>query len=151
MWAAQGITHSGDRRTAPSAGALYPLELYAVTTGEVLHYLPAEHLAEQWPSTLALAALAEATPNGDVVRQASTTFVITGVTARTADMYGARATRYVALEAGHAAQNLCLQVVGLGLGAVTIGAFDDDAVATALALSPGEVAYYLIPVGSERA
>ena len=137
MWAAQGITHGGNRRSAPSAGALYPLELYVVTNSQVLHYLPAGHRAELWPSSGALAALAGATPNGEVVRQAPAIFVVVGVIDRTAQKYGRNASRYVALEAGHAAQNLCLQAVGVQLGAVTIGALDENVVARALPLSPG--------------
>jgi nitroreductase len=61
--------------------------------------------------------------------------------------YGDRADRYVLLEAGHAAQNLLLEAVAMGLGAVPIGAFDDVAVSQAMELADGEVPLYLIPVG----
>jgi nitroreductase len=73
--------------------------------------------------------------------------VVVGVIDRTAQKYGTNASRYVALEAGHAAQNLCLQAVGVQLGAVTIGALDENVVARALPLLPGETPYYLLPVG----
>jgi nitroreductase len=69
------------------------------------------------------------------------------VPARTAAAYGSRATRYVDLEAGHAAQNVLLQAVAIGLVAVPIGAFDDGAVAAALALPDGHEPRYLLPVG----
>ena len=92
MWAAQGITHAGDRTTAPSAGALFPLELHVVTSSRVRRYLPVGHRAEQWTSAVARSVLADATPNGDVVRQAPATFVIAGITGRTARKHGPNAS-----------------------------------------------------------
>ena len=78
-------------------------------------------------------------------------FVITGVHERTAIKYGQRRTpRYVQMEAGHAAQNLLLQAVALGLGAVPVGAFYDDSVREVLSLSGAETPLYLIPVGHPR-
>ncbi|UCC76145.1 MAG: nitroreductase family protein, partial [Anaerolineales bacterium] len=83
----------------------------------------------------------------EALEQAAATFVLTAVYARTAGKYGARAERYVKLEAGHAAENLLLQAVALGLGAVVIGAFYDADVAAALAVGADEEPLYLIPVG----
>ena len=74
-------------------------------------------------------------------------FVFAAVLQRTAVKYGDRARRYVHLEAGHAAENLLLQAVSLGLGAVLIGAFNDAEVSTALALPTDQAPLYLIPVG----
>ncbi|MBM3696522.1 MAG: SagB/ThcOx family dehydrogenase, partial [Actinobacteria bacterium] len=70
-----------------------------------------------------------------------------GVVERTAERYGGRAERYVILEAGHAAQNILLQAVALGLGAVPVGAFDDGAVRRVLAMSASWTPLYIIPVG----
>lgn len=146
LWAAQGITADWGGRTAPSAGGIYPLEAYVVAGDEVLHYLPDGHRAQAWRLSGAQQALARAVGQ-DAVADAPAAFVLTGVVARTAEKYGDRAERYVLLEVGHAAQNLLLQATGLGLGAVTIGAFDDDALAAVLALGEGERPYYVIPVG----
>ncbi len=78
-------------------------------------------------------------------------FVITAVYARTAKKYGeVRSRRYVDMEIGHAAQNLLLQAVALGLAGVPIGAFHDDRIARALALPEHEEPRYLIPVGWPR-
>jgi SagB-type dehydrogenase family enzyme len=75
-------------------------------------------------------------------------FVVTAVYARTERKYGAaRSPRYVHLEAGHAAQNLLLQAVALGLGAVPIGAFDDEGVQEVLGIPEDHRPLYLIPVG----
>jgi len=147
FWAAQGITNERGFRTAPSAGALYPLELYAATDDGIYHYEPRGHRAElrrieDWRSPLCRAALRQ-----DAVCQAPVVFVVTAVYARTAAKYGERAERYVRLEAGHAAQNLLLQAVALGLGAVPIGAFYDDQVQAALGLPADHEPLYLIPVG----
>ena len=147
FWAAQGVTRSWGGRTAPSAGALYPLEVYAATAKGVYHYLPDNHRAEVSLEQDVRTALWAAGLRQDCLRQAPTIFAITAVYERTAGKYGKRAERYVELEAGHAAQNLLLQAAALGLGAVPIGAFDDESVASALQLPAGEAPLYLIPVG----
>ena len=73
--------------------------------------------------------------------------MFTAVEQRTTRKYGRRGVRYVHIEVGHAAQNLVLQATVLGLGGVTVGAFDDGAVARVLELPDGEVPLYLVPVG----
>lgn len=145
LWAAQGITSESGGRTAPSAGALYPLEVYVVTEAAVLHYLPDGHRAETRESATVRSAVADAVGQ-DAARAAPAVVVIAGVL-RVEPKYGGRAERYVLLEAGHAAQNLLLAATALGLGAVPIGAFGDDALARALDLPPGEETVYAIPVG----
>jgi SagB-type dehydrogenase family enzyme len=147
FWAAQGTTRSWGGRTAPSAGALYPLELYAATAEGVYHYLTADHRAELKTDEDRREALWAAGLQQEALQQAAATFVFTAIYERTAGRYGERAERYVKLEAGHAAENLLLQAVALGLGAVVIGAFYDDDVAAALAVEAEEEPLYLIPVG----
>jgi SagB-type dehydrogenase family enzyme len=151
LWAAQGVTDAQGRRTAPSAGALYPLELYAVTAEGASHYLPAEHALlpvkdGDLRPRLRTAAFDQA-PIGD----APLVVVVVGVPSRTEAKYGVdRARRYVALEAGHAAQDLLLQAVALGLGGVPIGAFNDPGVAGVLGLPADEEPLYLLAVGHPR-
>jgi SagB-type dehydrogenase family enzyme len=148
LWAAQGVTHSAGYRTAPSAGALYPLEIYVATDHEVLQYEPARHRVRAVADEDVRARLRTAALSQPAVGTAPAVFIIVAVVERTAAKYGrSRARRYVQLEAGHAAQNLLLQAVALGLGAVPIGAFDDDAVARNLRLPAGQEPLYLIPVG----
>jgi SagB-type dehydrogenase family enzyme len=148
LWAAQGMTNSAGFRTAPSAGARYPLEIYLATAGGVFHYEPSGHRLSAVGRDDARQALYEAGLRQEPIRQAPTVFVVTAVYARTAARYGEeRGPRYVHLEAGHAAQNLLLQAVALGLGAVPIGAFDDEEVQAALGLPPDHEPLYLIPVG----
>jgi len=150
LWAAQGVTDPLAQRTAPSAGALYPLEVYAVTPTAVLHYEPAGHAVTVRFEGDYRPALQAAAWSQDPVGEAPVTFVIAAVVERTAAKYGERATRYVQLEAGHTAQNILLQAVALGLGGVPIGAFRDDEVAALLELRGAERPVYLVPVGHPR-
>lgn len=151
LWAAQGITDRAGVRTAPLAGALYPLELYLATRAGLEHYEPGGHQLVRLSDDDPRAALARAAHGQAAVASAPAVVVITGVPARTAAKYGAeRAVRCVQLEAGHAAQNLLLEAVALGLGAVPVGAFDDAAVLRTLPPARGLVPLYLIPVGHPR-
>ena len=152
LWAAQGVTSPAGYRTAPSAGALYPLEIYAVVArveglaAGVYHYLPREHKLEFLTSGDKLTALQTAALDQSAVGQSAVCLVISGVFERTAQKYGARAERYVYLEAGHAAQNVYLQATALGLGMVTIGAFDEQALPEILEVEINQP-IYLLPVG----
>jgi SagB-type dehydrogenase family enzyme len=147
LWAAQGITAEWGGRTAPSAGALYPLEVYVVTDDGVLHYLPDGHRVEARESATVRLAVSDAVGQ-EAASLAPAVVVITAVPARVERKYAGRAERYLLLEAGHAAQNLLLAATALGLGAVPIGAFGDDALAQALDLPAGEQTVYAIPVGT---
>lgn len=147
-WATQGITEPVEGlRTAPSAGALYPLEVYFTCATEVLHYVPSRHGFERKRVGDLRESLADAALGQAVIRRAPCTVVITSFTARTRIKYGDRATRYVSLEAGHVAQNLLLEATSRGLAGVPIGAFDDTRVARLFALGPDEEPLYLIALG----
>lgn len=152
LWAAQGITHPRGLRTAPSAGALYPLDLFVVA-GNIAtlpagtfryephghHLVPVEE-GDQRPG-LADAALGQSS-----IRKAPMVIAIIADERKTTIKYGERGVRNVHLEAGHAAQNICLQAEALGLGSVVLGAFSDKDVAN-LFRSPGRQPLYLIPLG----
>ena len=91
--------------------------------------------------------LASAALGQSSIREGAIVVVISGVYERTTDKYGERGVRYVHMEAGHAAQNVCLESTALGLGNVVIGSFDDDEVSELLGLAPEETPLYIIPVG----
>jgi SagB-type dehydrogenase family enzyme len=155
LWAAQGVTldrgpSSAGLRSAPSAGALYPLESYVVTGQGLYRYLPAEHALLPSPKLGLRQALWEAGLKQDWIREAPAVFCLAALYQRTATRYGERAARYVHLEAGHAAENLLLQAVALGLGGVVIGAFHDGQVQRALDLPEEQAPLYLIPVGHPK-
>ena len=150
-WAAQGITDRAQGfRTAPSAGALYPLELYFVTSAGVLHYVPQSHAFEQRSNRDLRRELSRAALDQEALRLAACDIVITSVTARTRKKYGERATRFVAIEAGHVAQNLLLQATARGLVGVPIGGMDDDAVSGVLNLGPAQEPLYMVAIGHSR-
>jgi SagB-type dehydrogenase family enzyme len=147
-WAIQGITHPAGYRTAPSAGALYPLEVYVLLPQGVYHYEPQAHTLTRWQEGDLRPALHAVALRQDAIVQAPAVFVITAVYERTEAKYGKqRSPRYVHLEAGHAAQNFLLQAVALGLGSVPIGAFYDQGVQEALNLPADHQPLYLLPVG----
>lgn len=147
FWAGQGITDAEGHRTAPSAGARYPLELYAVTANEVLHYLPDGHRVERRSDTTTLRRLGDVAFGQRYVGTAPVVIVVVGVDARTEAEYGALAADFVEREAGHATQNVLLQATALDLAAVPVGGFDPADVARLLALPPGQDVHYLVPVG----
>ena len=151
LWSAQGITHPAGYRTAPSAGALYPLEVYVVTPVGNYHYEPSEHRLILHQQGDFRPSLFEAALKQNAVLNAPAVFIIAAVYERTAVKYGQeRSPRYVHLEAGHATQNLLLQAVAFDLGGVPIGAFYDEAVKEALSLSDDHQPLYLIPVGHPK-
>ena len=151
LWAAQGITHAEGLRTAPSAGALYPLEIYVASAGGFYRYEARPHQLARLSDRDLRAAMRRAALDQEAITQAPAVFVIAAVYERTSRKYGAaRTPRYLHMEVGHAAQNLLLEAVALGLGGVPIGAFEDEALQKALALPVDQCPLYLIPVGHPR-
>lgn len=153
LWAAQGVTGPEGQRTAPSAGALYPLEIHVVAgdvaglPAGVYRYVPADHVLVRAASGDRREALAAAALDQDWMARAPAILVIAAIQERTARKYGARSERYVPFEAGCAAENAALQAVALGLGTVVVGAFRDDAVTAVAALRSGERPIAIMPVG----
>jgi len=149
LWSASGKNLY--RRTAPSAGAAYPLEIYLVV-GEVeglepgiYHYSPPRHSLEMTKghdvrSRLSLAALGQ-----EMVEEAPVNIIIAADYGRTTGHYGQRGHRYVQMEVGHVGQNVSLQAIALSLGTVMIGAFGDKEVKEVLGID--EEPLYIIPVG----
>lgn len=149
-WAAQGISSPG-HRTAPSAGALYPLAIY-VQVSRASGFPPGLYRYQPDHHRLDLIApakqgdLSQASTQ-DWLAKAPAIFAITANPERTEQKYGQRAERYAHLEAGHAAQNLLLQATALNVCVTSVGAFDDKMVSRILRLPKGEFPLYLIPAG----
>jgi SagB-type dehydrogenase family enzyme len=147
LWAGQGITSADGKRTAPSAGGLYPIELYVVDATRLIHYLPAGHRIEIRPEADLRPELQDAAFGQGVIGAAPQLVVVAAVYARTAAKYGARAHGYVDLEAGHVAQNILLQATALHLAAVPVGGLDGARAAQVLSLPPDQTVLYLVPIG----
>ena len=153
LWAAQGITRGSDFRAAPSAGALYPLEIYLVAgsvkdlKAGVYRYVPAAHHLVMIKAGDLRTALSGASLGQRSIATAPASLVIAAVYQRTAAKYGSRAGRYVHIEVGHVGQNILLQATAIKLGTVVIGAFDDQAVQQVLDLPVDHEPICIIPAG----
>ncbi len=154
LWAAQGITSPEGLRTAPSAGALYPLEI-ALVAGRVAglapgiyRYAPSGHALQQIGAGDVRAALARAALDQQWIQVAPAVIVFSAVEKRTIRKYGNRGLSYIYIEVGHAAQNVFLQAEALGLGAAAVGAFDEKEIAGLLRLPTEQRPLYLMPVGT---
>ena len=155
LWAAQGVTDSQGRRTAPSAGALYPLQLYLVAgdvaslTKGIYKYHPDGHEIIRTVEGDKRMELSGAALGQTAVRDAAAVLLITAIYGKTSARYGERGIRYVHIETGHVGQNICLQAVALKLGAVVIGAFDDALVKRIANLPPQEEPLYMAAIGKK--
>ena len=150
LWAAQGITRDWGGRTAPSAGALYPLELYLALLDGFFHYIPRNHQLMHISDGNFIEDLAAVALGQQCIRESSAVVVIAAVYKRIEQKYGRRGERYAKVEAGHAAQNILLQAVSQGIGAVPVGAFYDEDVRKVLSLPSDHEPLYLIPLGHAR-
>lgn len=137
LFAAQGVTgreQGYHLRAAPSAGALYPIEIYVAVSRVsdlkpgLYHYVPSAHSLECMQEGNFAARLGSAALGQEMVEDAGACFILTAVFERATHKYGERGYRYAYMEAGHISQNIFLQAVSLGLGSVCVGAFFDDTV-----------------------
>ncbi len=153
LWAAQGINRPNGMRTAPSAGALYPLEVYLIAgnvddlSPGVYLYHPHNHALELINGADLRADLARAALRQSCIAKGAIDLVLAGVYEQTAMKYGSRAHQYVHMEIGHAAQNIYLQAAALDLGTVVVGAFDDEEVQHVLKMKKNETPLCIMPVG----
>ena len=159
LWAANGINPKREgRRTVPSAGALFPLDLYVVVgdpgvregAAGVYHYDAWSHALRMLQPGDKRKGLAQSCVGQMWVARAPVVIVIAGEYERTTRKYGERGIRYVHMEAGHAAQNLLLQTRTVGLSAGIVGAFYDDTVSQVLGLPSTHRPLLVLPVGSPR-
>lgn len=156
LWAAQGLTGNEGKRTAPSAGAIYPLSIYLVAAN--VNDLPAA--VYRYDSVChSLIRIEE----GDKRKQLYGAALMQGALRHCAAIlvfaadyrpvmmkYFEKAKRYVHMEVGHAAQNVCLQAVSLGIGTVMMGAFLSTAVKKVIQLRANEEPLYLMPLGKPQ-
>jgi SagB-type dehydrogenase family enzyme len=141
LYAAQGINDpEGKKRTVPSAMAIYPLEIYAVCPEAVYHYIPNGHMIEKVVDGDFRSRMSNRTGAGMYI-------AITGIFSRFPEKFGEKSRDFTFMEAGHCAQNILLQAVALGLGAVPTAGFPEKDVSEILNLSTECKPIYVIPVG----
>jgi len=149
-WAGQGITdREKGLRTAPSAGALYPMELYFAIPDGLFVYRPIKHSLEQILAQDVRGQLAAAASGQEAVARAGCDIVVAGSMKKLAAQFRNEARKYVWLEAGHIAQNIQLQAVCLGLGSVAIGGFDTIAVSRICRLTRDLSPIYIMCIGHQ--
>ena len=153
LWAAQGVTDPLGLRSAPSAGALYPLTLFLVA-GDVARlpaglyrYTPSSHALEPVQTGDLRGGMVDAALHQDWMRGVPITLVVTAHYSRTTSKYGDRGVRYVHIESGHVAQNVYLQATALNLGTTIVGAFRDEQLKAALGLPNDAHPICLLPIG----
>ena len=148
LWSAQGINRKGTHfKTCPSAGATYPLTAYVITDEGIFRYISEGHKLEKITGGDHREVLSQACLGQHCVAEAPLSVVFTAVYENTTKKYGERGIMYVHMEAGHAAQNIHLQAVALGMGSVPVGAFSDEKMAKILKCDKNEIPLYIVPVG----
>jgi SagB-type dehydrogenase family enzyme len=153
LWSAQGITSARGFRTAPSAGALYPLEIYVIAgnikdlPSGIYKYRPRDHALLEIVSGDRRSDFSRAALHQSSIKKAPVVILLCAVYERTTGKYGQRGIRYVHMEVGHAAQNVCLQAIALGLHTAVIGAFRDEEVKAIANLPADEQPLYFVPIG----
>ncbi|HUT46156.1 MAG TPA: DJ-1/PfpI family protein [Sedimentisphaerales bacterium] len=147
-WAGQGITEpQRGLRTAPSAGAIYPIELLFATQEGLFVYRPADHSLLQTGNQDIRNMLAAAASMAESVAGAGCDIIVAGAVRKLTSQYKDKARTYMHMEAGHIAQNIQLQAVCLDLGSVTVGGFDSKEVRKVCKLSRDLEPLYIICVG----
>jgi SagB-type dehydrogenase family enzyme len=155
LWSAQGITGTGGRRAAPSAGATYPLEIFIVI-GEhgvenlasgIYHYDVDSHSLSLHLMGDLRQKIAEVALSQSFIANCPVDIVICALYTRTAYRYGRRGERYVHMEVGHVGQSISLQAVALGLATVMVGAFEDNELRRILKIEEQIKPLYIIPLG----
>ena len=156
LWAAQGITDDAGHRTAPSAVAIYPLKIY-IAVGNVQGlqdgiyiYFPEDHSLSLTALGDRREELSDAAMGQPSIRQGAAAFIITANYDIVMSRFNERGEMFTHLEAGHAAQNLCLQAAALDLGVVTAGLIDYKKVAAVLDLPSTLHPVYVIPAGKKE-
>ena len=155
LWSAQGITNERGFRTAPSAGATFPLEMYVVVNNVdglrkgIYHYSPHDNHIEMLNDEDVSSDLMRACLSQSMIVDGGAVLIFAAVFERTTARYGERGERYVYNEIGHASQNVHLQAAALDLGTVVIGAYRDDEVEEILKLGEDIKVLYLMPIGKQ--
>jgi SagB-type dehydrogenase family enzyme len=153
LWSGQGVTNERGFRTAPSAGATFPLDLYVVINNVnglakgLYQYLHNSHELRMLNKTIDVESLSRACLGQRMITDAGAVIIFGAIFERTTARYGDRGERYVHNEVGHASQNIHLMAASLNLGTVVIGAYRDNEVEELLTLGEEVKVLYLMPIG----
>jgi SagB-type dehydrogenase family enzyme len=147
-WAGQGVTDKeSNLRAAPSAGALYPIDLYFVTYDGTFVYHPENHSLVQTQQGDNRKKLSAAADNQQAVAEASCDIVIAGSVKKLSAKYGSKASRFMLLEAGHISENILLEAAAMGLASLPVGDFEIKNVARACELTSDQEPLLIVSIG----
>jgi SagB-type dehydrogenase family enzyme len=158
LWGAYGVTaqkYGSFLKTAPSAGALYPLDIYGVVgkggvetlAPGIYHFRPENHALELVKQGDLRAEMARQALQQMWIAKAPLILVITGDYNRSNIKYGPRGVTYTHIEAGHVGQNIFLQAEAIGLKAGIVGAFNNQQIIRVMGLSTSHDPLLIMPVG----
>ncbi len=151
LWAGYGVTDKHNMfKTTPSAGATYPLEIYYLDKTGIFHYIPEDNSAVTIKEGDLRKELVKSAFQQEFISEASINIIICALYERTTLFYGERGYKYVLIEVGHCAQNICLQAVSLGLDSVCVGAFDENEVKKLLMLEGDLEPVYIVSIGKKK-
>jgi SagB-type dehydrogenase family enzyme len=156
LWAAQGVTGLGGLRTAPSAGAIYPLRTYLLAfqikdlPKGLYRYEPDAHELCTLGRGDRRKRMVRAADGQECANQCAAMVVLAADLRRMTREYGDAAQTLALLEAGHIAQNLLLAATALGLGAICLGKTDNTLIHQILELPDTETPFYLLLAGHPR-
>ena len=151
LWAAQGVTTGSGQRTAPSAMRSYTIDVYMVVNNVegldrgVYLYVPSEHSLARVRDAAGVTAIAGASRGGT----APITIILAGEFDKISSKIGTGKERFVYMEGGHVAQNICLEATALNLGTVTAAGFDEEKIKTVLGITGNTGIIYWMPVGKK--
>jgi SagB-type dehydrogenase family enzyme len=153
LWAGSGITSEQGLRSAPSAGALYPIDIYVVpnrvggASCGVYRYLPKNHELVLVKEGKFAGRFYNISYGQSHVGNAALLMVLVSTPARTTSKYGEIGAEYVLIEVGHIAQNILLEANSIGVESVPVGGFDREQTDTILGLDSEKEAIYIIAAG----
>lgn len=157
LWSAYGITDKDKYlKAAPSAGALYPCNIFVVAgrveniKPGIYEYLSKEHTLEKTLDGDKRTYLAAVALGQNFIVEAPLSIVITAEYDRIKTRYGDRGIRYTHIEVGHIGENIFLQAISMGLATVAVGAFYDVKVQEVLNLPKTYLPLYIMPIGYQR-
>ena len=154
LWAAYGITKEPIYKTAPSAGAIYPMTIY-VSTCKVKNmengfyrYIPETHSLKLIDDNNYKKIIYKLGYRQNCLKNPAFTILMAANFNKIENRYGNKAKRYTFMEAGHISQNIYLQVESLGLGTVAVGAFNEASMNKNLPVKAEENIIYIMPIGN---
>lgn len=140
-----------ERRTYPSGGARFPVELYTICYN-IEHLSNGAYHYNMKDNSLELLLKKDLNNRrreliSPYLENPVATIIFTSVIARSEVKYGLRSYPYSLIEAGHMGQNILLAATEIGIGSCPVSGFLDDSIKNILDLTVDEIPIYSISIG----